>query len=87
MSNVAKNFDILATTLSVLYSYFDSSRKLLFLWSTKLGRAFEYRKIRSKKNGIGIKPDRTPGKHADLPSRGIGGNKHAAYLPETKGHR
>jgi len=39
----------------------------------------------SKKNGI--KSGRTPGKHADLPSRGIGGNKHAAYLPETKGHR
>jgi len=30
MSNAAKNFDILATSLSVLYNYFDSSTKLLF---------------------------------------------------------
>jgi len=30
MSNVAKNFNILATSLSVLYNYFDSSTKLLF---------------------------------------------------------
>jgi len=30
MSNVAKNFDILATSLSVLHNYFDSSTKLLF---------------------------------------------------------
>jgi len=30
MSNAAKNFDILATGLSVLHSYFDSSTKLLF---------------------------------------------------------
>jgi len=29
MSNAAKNFDILATSLSVLHNYFDSS-KLLF---------------------------------------------------------
>jgi len=32
MSNAAKNFYILATNLSVLYNYFDSSTKLLF-WS------------------------------------------------------
>jgi len=32
MSNVAKNFDSLATSLSVLHNYFDSSIKLLF-WS------------------------------------------------------
>jgi len=32
MSNVAKNFDILATNLSVLHNYFDSSTKLYF-WS------------------------------------------------------
>jgi len=32
MSNAAKNFDILATDLSVLRNYFDSSTKLLF-WS------------------------------------------------------
>jgi len=30
-SNAAKNFDILATGLSVLHNYFDSSTKLLFL--------------------------------------------------------
>jgi len=30
MSNVAKNFDILATGLSVLHNYFDSSIKWLF---------------------------------------------------------
>jgi len=30
MNNVAKNFDILATDLSVLHNYFDSSTKLLF---------------------------------------------------------
>jgi len=30
MNNDAKNFDILATNLSVLYNYFDSSKKLLF---------------------------------------------------------
>jgi len=30
MSNVAKNFDILATGLSVLHNYFDSSTKLFF---------------------------------------------------------
>jgi len=30
MSNAVKNFDILATDLSVLYNYFDSSTKLLF---------------------------------------------------------
>jgi len=30
MSNAAKNFDILATSLSVLHHYFDSSTKLLF---------------------------------------------------------
>jgi len=32
MSNAAKNFDILATNLSVLHNYFDSLTKLLF-WS------------------------------------------------------
>jgi len=30
MSNVGKNFDILATSLSVLHNYFDSSTRLLF---------------------------------------------------------
>jgi len=30
MSNAAKNVDILATSLSVLHKYFDSSTKLLF---------------------------------------------------------
>jgi len=30
MSNAAKNFDILATSLSVLHNYFDSSTKLFF---------------------------------------------------------
>jgi len=30
INNVAKNFDILATSFSVLYNYFDSSTKLLF---------------------------------------------------------
>jgi len=30
MSNTAKNFDILATGLSVLHNYFDSSTKLLY---------------------------------------------------------
>jgi len=30
MSNAAKNFDILATSLSVLHNYFDSSTKLPF---------------------------------------------------------
>jgi len=32
MINAAKDFDILATSLSVLYHYFDSSTKLFF-WS------------------------------------------------------
>jgi len=32
MSNAAINFDILATSLSVLHNYFDSSTKLSF-WS------------------------------------------------------
>jgi len=32
MSNAVKNFDILATSLSVLHNYFASSTKLLF-WS------------------------------------------------------
>jgi len=32
MSNAAKNFGILATGLSILHNYFDSSTKLLF-WS------------------------------------------------------
>jgi len=32
ISNVAKNFNILATSLNVLHNYFDSSTKLLF-WS------------------------------------------------------
>jgi len=32
ISNAAKNFDILATSLSVLHNYFDRSTKLLF-WS------------------------------------------------------
>jgi len=31
MSNAAKNFDISATSLSILHNYFDSSTKLLFL--------------------------------------------------------
>jgi len=31
-NNIAKNFDILATSLSVLHNYFDNSTKLLF-WS------------------------------------------------------
>jgi len=30
MINAAKNFDILATGLSVLHNYFDNSTKLLF---------------------------------------------------------
>jgi len=30
MSNVANNFDILATSLSILHNYFDSLTKLLF---------------------------------------------------------
>jgi len=30
MNNVAKNFDILATSLSVLRNYFDSLTKLIF---------------------------------------------------------
>jgi len=30
MSNIAKNFDILATSLNVLHNYFDSSTKFLF---------------------------------------------------------
>jgi len=30
MSNAAKNFDILATSLNVLHNYFDSLTKLLF---------------------------------------------------------
>jgi len=30
MSNAAKNFDILATSLSVLHNYFTNSTKLLF---------------------------------------------------------
>jgi len=32
MSNAAKNFDILVTSLSVLHNYFDNLTKLLF-WS------------------------------------------------------
>jgi len=32
MSNAAKSFNILATSLSVLHNYYDSSTKLLF-WS------------------------------------------------------
>jgi len=32
MSNVAKNFNILETSLSVLHNYFNRSMKLLF-WS------------------------------------------------------
>jgi len=32
MNNAAKNFDLLATNLSVLHNYFDSSTKLFF-WS------------------------------------------------------
>jgi len=31
MSKTATNFDILATSLSVLHNYFDSSTKLFFL--------------------------------------------------------
>jgi len=30
MSNATKNFNILATSLSVLYNYFDNSTNLLF---------------------------------------------------------
>jgi len=30
MSNAAKDFDILATSLSVLHNYFDGSTKLIF---------------------------------------------------------
>jgi len=30
MNNAATNFDILATSLSVLYNYFDGSTKLFF---------------------------------------------------------
>jgi len=30
MSNISKNFDILATSLSILHNYFDSSTKLVF---------------------------------------------------------
>jgi len=30
ISNAAKNFDILATSSSILYNYFDRSTKLLF---------------------------------------------------------
>jgi len=30
ISNVAKNFDILATSFSILHNYFDNSTKLLF---------------------------------------------------------
>jgi len=30
ISNAANNFDILVTSLSVLYNYFDNSTKLLF---------------------------------------------------------
>jgi len=32
MSNAAKNFDILATSLKILHNYFDSSIRLFF-WS------------------------------------------------------
>jgi len=32
MSSAAKNFNILATGLSVLHNYFDTSTKLLFLF-------------------------------------------------------
>jgi len=32
ISNATKNFDILATGLSVLHNYFDSSTKLFFLF-------------------------------------------------------
>jgi len=31
MSNEAKNFDILATSLNVLHNYFHSSTKIIFL--------------------------------------------------------
>jgi len=36
MSNAAKNFDILAIGLSVLYNYFGSSTKLLDLYPAKI---------------------------------------------------
>jgi len=37
MSNAAKNFNILATSLSVLYNYFDSSTKYFSdLYPTKI---------------------------------------------------
>jgi len=35
MSNVAKNFDILAISLSVLHKYFDNSTILIFLFVSK----------------------------------------------------
>lgn len=40
--------------------------------------------VAQKKNGIGLN---RVWKRADLPWRGTGGNKHAAYSPETKGRR
>jgi len=35
MSDAAKNFDILATSLSVLHNYFNNSIKLLFRYPAK----------------------------------------------------
>jgi len=42
MSNTAKNFAILTTSLSVLHNYFDSSTKLLFsgLYPAKTLKSF-----------------------------------------------
>jgi len=36
MSNAAKNFDIRATSLSVLHNYFDSSTKFFYLYPVKI---------------------------------------------------
>jgi len=36
MRNAATNFDILATSLSILHNYFDSSTKLFFCIQLKL---------------------------------------------------
>jgi len=36
MSNAAKNFDTLATSLSVLHNYFDSSNYFINLYSAKI---------------------------------------------------
>jgi len=53
MSTTAKNFDILATDLSVLHNYFDSSIKLLF-WSVSIWnfRSFSKTVLFAYKNSI-----------------------------------